>query len=151
MGTDGFGNGGAQAVNRYRLANDEIHCRGFFASGLHHRAEAREHDYRDRRVGGLDGGRDLVAVHVGHGAIENHEIELPGVKFLQSILPAGGVLLLIGMSLWLESYAATLLAALPIGTVAVRIIIEEQFLRRKLQGYDAYTQRVHYRLVPFLW
>jgi len=30
---------------------------------------------------------------------------------------------LIGMTLWLESYAATLLAALPIGTIVVRTII----------------------------
>jgi protein-S-isoprenylcysteine O-methyltransferase Ste14 len=58
---------------------------------------------------------------------------------------------LIGMTLWLESYAATLLAALPIGTIVVRTIIGEQFLRRKLQGYDADTQTVRCRLVPFLW
>ena len=64
---------------------------------------------------------------------------------------AGAVLLLVGMPLWLESYAATLLASVPIGTLAVRILIEEQFLRRELQGYDAYTQRVRYRLIPFLW
>jgi len=64
---------------------------------------------------------------------------------------AGAVLLLVGMPLWLESYAATLLASVPIGTLAVRILVEEQFLRRELQGYDAYTQRVRYRLIPFLW
>ena len=64
---------------------------------------------------------------------------------------AGAVLLLVGLPLWLESYAATLLASVPIGTLAVRILVEEQFLRRELQGYDAYTQRVRYRLIPFLW
>jgi protein-S-isoprenylcysteine O-methyltransferase Ste14 len=64
---------------------------------------------------------------------------------------AGAVLLLVGLPLWLESYAATLLASVPIGTLAVRVLVEEQFLRRELQGYDAYTQRVRYRLIPFLW
>jgi protein-S-isoprenylcysteine O-methyltransferase Ste14 len=64
---------------------------------------------------------------------------------------AGAVLLLVGMPLWLESYAAAMLAAFPIGTLVVRIQVEERFLRRKLPGYDAYTERVRYRLIPFAW
>jgi protein-S-isoprenylcysteine O-methyltransferase Ste14 len=64
---------------------------------------------------------------------------------------AGAVPLLVGMPLWLESYAAAILAIVPIGTLVVRILIEEQFLRRELKGYDAYTTRVRYRLIPFLW
>ena len=55
------------------------------------------------------------------------------------------------MPLWLESYAAALLASMPIGLLVLRILIEEDFLRQKLQGYDAYTQRVRYRLIPFFW
>jgi protein-S-isoprenylcysteine O-methyltransferase Ste14 len=64
---------------------------------------------------------------------------------------AGAVLLLVGMPLWLESYATALLASVPIGTLVLRILVEEQFLRRELKGYDAYTERVRYRLIPFLW
>lgn len=64
---------------------------------------------------------------------------------------AGAVLLLVGLPLWLESYAAALLASVPIGTLAVRIVVEEQFLRRELKGYDAYTERIRYRLILFLW
>jgi protein-S-isoprenylcysteine O-methyltransferase Ste14 len=64
---------------------------------------------------------------------------------------AGAVLLLVGMPLWLESYAAAILASVPIGTLVLRILVEEQFLRRELAGYDAYTRRVRYRLIPFLW
>jgi protein-S-isoprenylcysteine O-methyltransferase Ste14 len=64
---------------------------------------------------------------------------------------AGAVLLLVGMPLWLESYAAAMLASFPIGTLAVRILVEEQFLRRELAGYDAYTERVRHRLIPFVW
>jgi protein-S-isoprenylcysteine O-methyltransferase Ste14 len=58
---------------------------------------------------------------------------------------------MVGIPLWLESYAGALLASVPIATLAVRIVVEEQFLRRKLAGYDAYTRRVRYRLIPFVW
>jgi protein-S-isoprenylcysteine O-methyltransferase Ste14 len=44
-----------------------------------------------------------------------------------------------------------LLASVPIAAIALRIIFEERFLRRELKGYDAYTQRVRYRLIPLLW
>jgi protein-S-isoprenylcysteine O-methyltransferase Ste14 len=64
---------------------------------------------------------------------------------------AGAVPLLVGMPLWLESYAAALMASAPIGTLVLRILVEEQFLRMELPGYDAYTERVRYRLIPFLW
>jgi protein-S-isoprenylcysteine O-methyltransferase Ste14 len=64
---------------------------------------------------------------------------------------AGAILLLVGMPLWLESFAAVILAILPIVTLAVRILIEEKFLRRELKGYDAYTERVRCRLIPFVW
>jgi protein-S-isoprenylcysteine O-methyltransferase Ste14 len=64
---------------------------------------------------------------------------------------AGAVLLLAGMPLWLESYAAAMLASFPIATLAARILIEEQFLKRELAGYDAYTEKVRHRLIPFVW
>jgi len=63
----------------------------------------------------------------------------------------GAALLFVGMPLWLESYAATMLASVPIGLLVLRILVEERFLRRELKGYDAYTRRVRYRLIPFLW
>ncbi|MBI2964152.1 MAG: isoprenylcysteine carboxylmethyltransferase family protein, partial [Deltaproteobacteria bacterium] len=43
------------------------------------------------------------------------------------------------------------LASVPIATLAARIMAEERFLRRELEGYGAYTERTRYRLVPFLW
>jgi protein-S-isoprenylcysteine O-methyltransferase Ste14 len=64
---------------------------------------------------------------------------------------AGAIPLLIGMSLWLESYAAALLVSIVIVTLVLRILVEEQFLRRKLAGYGAYTEKVRYRLVPYFW
>jgi protein-S-isoprenylcysteine O-methyltransferase Ste14 len=44
-----------------------------------------------------------------------------------------------------------LLASVPIAILVLRIRIEERFLRRELEGYDAYTKRLIYRLIPFLW
>ncbi|HEY1372053.1 MAG TPA: isoprenylcysteine carboxylmethyltransferase family protein [Candidatus Binatia bacterium] len=63
----------------------------------------------------------------------------------------GALLLMIGMPLWLESYAGVIFTALPIAILVVRITIEEGFLKRQLAGYEDYTKRVRYRLVPFIW
>jgi len=64
---------------------------------------------------------------------------------------AGGILFIAGIPLWLESYAGVLLALIPVGTLVLRILLEEQFLRKQLKGYEAYMKRVRYRLIPFLW
>ena len=59
--------------------------------------------------------------------------------------------MVVGPALWLESYVAALLAVVPIVVLAVRSVFEERFLTRELKGYEAYTEKVHYRLIPFLW
>jgi protein-S-isoprenylcysteine O-methyltransferase Ste14 len=64
---------------------------------------------------------------------------------------AGATLFVIGTPLWLGSYAATILSAALITGLCIRIGIEERLLRGGLDGYDAYTRRVRYRLVPFVW
>jgi protein-S-isoprenylcysteine O-methyltransferase Ste14 len=65
---------------------------------------------------------------------------------------AGGILLIIGMPLWLESYAALLLAIIPSAVLGgLRIQVEERFLKEKLPGYAAYMEKVRYRLVPYIW
>jgi len=64
---------------------------------------------------------------------------------------AGAILLLFGMSLWLESYAAAVLALIPASMLVLRIRVEEEFLVRGLKGYQDYTVRVRYRLIPFVW
>jgi protein-S-isoprenylcysteine O-methyltransferase Ste14 len=64
---------------------------------------------------------------------------------------AGFVPMAIGPALWLQSYVAALLAFVPIAVLAIRSVFEERFLKRRLEGYDAYTEKVRYRLVPFLW
>ena len=58
---------------------------------------------------------------------------------------------LAGVALWLESYSAAILAIVPAAILAVRILIEESFLKRELQGYEDYTKKVRYRLIPYIW
>ncbi len=64
---------------------------------------------------------------------------------------AGAIPLTIGMPLWLGSSAGALLAALPIGTLVLRILAEERLLRDTLPGYDEYVGEVRWRLVPRIW
>ena len=71
--------------------------------------------------------------------------------FVRHPMYAGIGLLLVGMPLWLGSTAGALVALVPMAVFAVRIAIEEKFLRRELEGYVAYTERVRYRLVPGVW
>ena len=64
---------------------------------------------------------------------------------------SGFIPFLMGTCVWLGSYAAALLSIVPIAVIATRIVIEEHFLRRELEGYAAYVERTPYRLIPFVW
>jgi len=63
----------------------------------------------------------------------------------------GFVPMVVGSALWLQSYVAALLAIVPIAVLAVRSVFEERFLKRELRGYEAYTRKVRYRLIPCVW
>ena len=58
---------------------------------------------------------------------------------------------LVGMSLWLQSCAAAIVSIIPIAAVALRIVYEEEFLKRELRGYEAYTRKVRFRMIPLVW
>jgi protein-S-isoprenylcysteine O-methyltransferase Ste14 len=64
---------------------------------------------------------------------------------------SGFIPFIVGTCLWLGSYAAALLSIVPIAVIATRIVIEERFLTRELEGYAAYAERTLYRLIPFVW
>jgi protein-S-isoprenylcysteine O-methyltransferase Ste14 len=63
----------------------------------------------------------------------------------------GFLLFLMGLALWLESYAGVLALLLPFAVLVARIRVEERTLGEILPGYADYTTRVRYRLVPFVW
>jgi len=63
----------------------------------------------------------------------------------------GNVVLMIGVPLALGSYWGLLFVVPGLAVLATRILDEEKALRQELDGYDEYTHKVHYRLVPGVW
>lgn len=66
-------------------------------------------------------------------------------------LYSGMLPFLVGIALWLESYASVLILPFPLAFLLARIFIEEKTLRETLPGYIEYMDRVRYRLIPFTW
>ncbi len=63
----------------------------------------------------------------------------------------GNVVLMVGTPLALGSYWGLLFVVAGLGVLAFRISDEETLLSEQLAGYREYTQKVHYRLVPYVW
>ncbi|MBV9774640.1 MAG: isoprenylcysteine carboxylmethyltransferase family protein [Gemmatimonadetes bacterium] len=81
-----------------------------------------------------------------------HSVADSGVyRVVRHPMYAGSPCVNVGLSLWLGSYAAALLAVVPLGLLVARIGLEERVLRRDLPGYGEYAQRVRYRLLPGIW
>jgi protein-S-isoprenylcysteine O-methyltransferase Ste14 len=94
----------------------------------------------------------FAAPVVRHQEEREHKVVDTGVyRLVRHPMYSGISLCKVGMALWLESYAAAILSLIPIALLAARIVYEERFLRGKLAGYNAYTERVRFRLVPFVW
>ncbi len=64
---------------------------------------------------------------------------------------AGSIPLVLGLPLWLGSYAATLLGLLVCFVMSTRVRLEEKFLIRELPGYADYVHKVRWRLLPGVW
>jgi protein-S-isoprenylcysteine O-methyltransferase Ste14 len=64
---------------------------------------------------------------------------------------AGLVAAWLGAPAWLCSPLGVGVAFVPIGLLAVRLVLEERALVQALPGYADYTTRVRSRLVPGLW
>jgi protein-S-isoprenylcysteine O-methyltransferase Ste14 len=63
----------------------------------------------------------------------------------------GILVMMVGTPLALGSYVAVPFFALVIPAVVLRLLNEEQVLRRELVGYGEYCERTRYRLVPYIW
>ena len=63
----------------------------------------------------------------------------------------GALIMMVGMPLALASYWGLLTIIPGVLVFAARITDEEKALRQELDGYDEYTEKVHYRLVPGVW
>jgi protein-S-isoprenylcysteine O-methyltransferase Ste14 len=64
---------------------------------------------------------------------------------------AAAILMLLGIPLALGSWWGLLTIVPNITGIAWRLLDEEQFLRRNLQGYADYMSTVRYRLLPRVW
>ncbi len=63
----------------------------------------------------------------------------------------GDLTLILGAPLALGSWWGLLVLALFIPALVWMIFDEEKFLKENLPGYTAYTQKVHYRVLPYIW
>jgi protein-S-isoprenylcysteine O-methyltransferase Ste14 len=63
----------------------------------------------------------------------------------------GNVVLMVGTPLALGSYWGLIVVLPGLLVLAIRIKDEEALLKGELAGYREYTQRVRYRLVPYVW
>lgn len=71
--------------------------------------------------------------------------------FVRHPMYAGAIFYFIGMGLLLGSWYATAIGAVIIALFGLRAVWEEDTLRRELDGYAAYAERVRYRLIPGVW
>ncbi|MEO5894287.1 MAG: isoprenylcysteine carboxylmethyltransferase family protein [Vicinamibacterales bacterium] len=70
-------------------------------------------------------------------------IRHPGYAGMMPAIPFGGL----AMGSWIAVAAGLLYTAL----ILRRVIFEDDFLKKNLEGYSAYAGRVRYRLVPGVW
>jgi len=63
----------------------------------------------------------------------------------------GALIALVGTPLSLGSWWGLIILILYVPGIIWRLLGEEKFLSKNLQGYDEYRQKVRYRLIPLLW
>jgi protein-S-isoprenylcysteine O-methyltransferase Ste14 len=71
--------------------------------------------------------------------------------FVRHPMYFGGLVMLIGIPLALDSYWGLVVLAAAVVLLAARIFDEEKALTAELDGYREYTEKVHARLVPHVW
>ena len=71
--------------------------------------------------------------------------------FVRHPMYFGNVIMMFGVPLALGSYWGLLIVIAGLAVLALRINDEEALLTQDLAGYREYMQKVHYRLVPFVW
>jgi len=64
---------------------------------------------------------------------------------------AGVLIMIVGIPLALDAWWGLAIIAVAVPGLIWRILDEEKLLKKDLPGYVAYTQKVRYRLIPYLW
>jgi protein-S-isoprenylcysteine O-methyltransferase Ste14 len=99
----------------------------------------------------------LVTIQNGYAAA-NVKVESDQVLsstgwygFVRHPMYFGNVMLMIGIPLALGSYWGLLFVVAGLAVLAIRINDEEALLKQELTGYREYMDKVHYRLMPYVW
>jgi protein-S-isoprenylcysteine O-methyltransferase Ste14 len=71
--------------------------------------------------------------------------------FVRHPMYLGSVIMMIGIPLALGSYWGLFFVLPSLLALVLRILDEEKLLAQELAGYPEYTQRVRYRLMPYVW
>jgi protein-S-isoprenylcysteine O-methyltransferase Ste14 len=82
----------------------------------------------------------------GHYVIDSGPYRFVRHPMYSAVIP-----LLVGMSLWLGSFAGAIVAIVPTILIGIRAMLEEKFLCRKLPGYAEYVTRTRFRMIPYVW
>jgi len=89
---------------------------------------------------------------VRHQAERGHTLVDTGLyRHVRHPFYTGFVFALLGLALWLESYAAAIGIVAVLASLVARILVEENHLTNTLPGYAGYMNRVKYRLIPGVW
>jgi protein-S-isoprenylcysteine O-methyltransferase Ste14 len=71
--------------------------------------------------------------------------------FVRHPMYVGALITMIGIPLALDSWWGLVILIPGVIGLVLRILDEEKMLKQELGGYSEYTQKVHYRLVPYVW
>jgi protein-S-isoprenylcysteine O-methyltransferase Ste14 len=86
----------------------------------------------------------ILSIHLRFILLAHRRSLLP--PLYSAVIP-----LLVGMSLWLGSFAGAIVAIVPTVLIGIRAMLEEKFLRRELPGYAEYITRARFRMIPYVW
>ena len=83
---------------------------------------------------------------------ENQKVASTGpYAIVRHPMYVGALVMVIGIALGLGSWWGLAILIVTIPVLVIRILDEEKVLEKDLAGYKEYEQKVHYRLVPYLW
>lgn len=72
-------------------------------------------------------------------------------RYVRHPMYSGIIVFFICLPLALGSFYALIPAAIIVILFVIRTALEDRTLQQELGGYKEYTQRVHYKLIPFIW
>jgi protein-S-isoprenylcysteine O-methyltransferase Ste14 len=72
-------------------------------------------------------------------------------RFVRHPMYFGALIMMTGTPLALGSYWGLVVLVPALLVLVVRILDEEKLLRQELTGYSEYTEKVHARLLPYVW